>query len=84
MTQSLKDLDVSNEIFYEALEKGRNARDINRTVYEKLLAMEDFEHFKMIMVKRNISLQLEELQEYRAMQGVPSIVYICVYIYIYI
>lgn len=73
MSTSLKDLDVTNEIFYEALEKGRNARDINRIVYERLLAMEDFEHFKKMMVKRNIELQLEELQEYRAMQGTPCL-----------
>lgn len=74
MTKSLQDLDVSNEVFYEAIEKGRNARDINRTVYEKLLAMEDFEHFKKIMVKRNIELQLEELVEYRAMQGCNTLI----------
>jgi hypothetical protein len=66
MTSSLGDLDVSNEIFYEALAQGRHARDINRSVFERLLAMEDFEHFKKIMVRRNLELQLEELQEYRA------------------
>jgi hypothetical protein len=66
MSSFLKDLDVSNEVFYEALEKGRNARDVNRAVFEKLLALDDFLTFKKIMVKRNVELQLESIQCYRS------------------
>lgn len=72
MSSCLKDLDVSTDIFYEALVKGRNSRDINRMVYEKLLAMEDFMHFKKIMVKRNIELQLEAMRGYQNMVNRPG------------
>lgn len=66
MSSFLKDLDVSNDVFYQALEKGRNARDVNRAVFEKLLALDDFLTFKKIMVKRNVELQLESIQCYRS------------------
>lgn len=65
MASYLKDFGISTEIFYDALAQGRNARDINKAVFEKLLAMEDFVTFKKIMVKRNVELQLEAIKCYR-------------------
>jgi hypothetical protein len=62
MSHYLKKLDVSNDVFFEALEKGRNARDVNRAVFEKLVALEDFTTFKKMMIKRNLELQLEAME----------------------
>jgi hypothetical protein len=62
MSHYLKKLDVSNDVFFEALEKSRNARDVNRAVFEKLVALEDFTTFKKMMIKRNLELQLEAME----------------------
>ena len=59
ITSNLGELGVTMDVFYESCVKGRNGRDVNRTVFEKLVAMEDFSTFKKIMVKRNMELQLE-------------------------
>ena len=46
LSSNLGELGVTPELFYEACAKGRNARDINRTVYDRMIAMDDFQTFK--------------------------------------
>ena len=62
LTSNLGELGVGPELFFEACLKGRNARDINKTVYERMVAMDDFQTFKKIMVKRNMELQMEAIR----------------------
>lgn len=69
INSNLAELDVSPDVFYEACQKSRNIRDINRQVFEKLIAMEDFTVFKKIMVKRNTELQYEAMQSYKEFAG---------------
>ena len=59
LSSNLGELGVTPELFYEACAKGRNSRDVNRTVYDRMIAMDDFQTFKKIMVKRNMELQME-------------------------
>lgn len=59
---NLGELGVSVEMFFEACQKGRNSRDINQAVVERMIAMDDFLTFKKIMVKRNMELQLEAMK----------------------
>ena len=54
ITSNLGEVGITVAMFYESCEKGRE-RDINRAVFERMLAMEDFSTFKRIMVKRNMS-----------------------------
>ena len=68
ISSNLQELDISSDVFYEACASSRNSRDINRAVFEKLIAMEDFNVFKKIMVKRNTELQLEAMASYREMR----------------
>jgi hypothetical protein len=72
ITTNLGEWGITSEMFLEALENGRNARDVNRAVYERMLAMEDFETFKKLMVKRNMELQLETIRAYSVVKGTPS------------
>jgi The ARF-like 2 binding protein BART len=60
------------DMFFDACEKGRNGRDINRTVFERMLAMDDFQTFKKIMVKRNMELQLEAIRALKAIRSQGS------------
>ena len=69
INSNLAELDVTPDVFYEACQKSRDSRDINRQVFEKLLAMEDFTVFKKIMVKRNTELQYEAMQAYKEYAG---------------
>ena len=62
LSSNLGELGVTPELFYEACAKGRNSRDINRAVYDKMIAMDDFQTFKKIMVKRNMELQMEAIR----------------------
>lgn len=62
IASNLGELGVSVDMFFEACEKGRNKRDINQAVIERMIAMDDFLTFKKIMVKRNMELQLEALK----------------------
>jgi hypothetical protein len=55
ITSNLGEVGVSAEMFYESCEKAGQTRDINRAVFERMLAMEDFNTFKRIMVKRKYS-----------------------------
>ena len=62
ISSNLGELDITPEMFFESCQNGRNNRDINRQVFERMIAMDDFQTFKKIMVKRNIELQLEAMQ----------------------
>ena len=62
LSSNLGELGVTSDFFFEACLKGRNTRDINRTVYDRMIAMDDFQTFKKIMVKRNMELQMEALK----------------------
>ena len=62
ISSNIGELGVTPEIFYEACEKGRHSRDINRTVFEKVLALYDFVTFKKMMVKRNTELEMETMR----------------------
>lgn len=62
----LEEVGISSELFYDACEKGRNSRDINKIVFDRMIAMEDFQTFKKLMVKRNTELQIEALQSIRS------------------
>lgn len=66
LASNLQELDVSPEMFFDACVKGRNSRDINASVVEKMVAMDDFLTFKKIMVKRNMELQLEAMRTYKS------------------
>lgn len=69
INSNLAELDVTPDVFYEACQVSRDSRDINKRVFEKLLAMEDFTVFKKIMVKRNTELQFEAMQAYKEYAG---------------
>lgn len=64
ISSNLGELGITVESFYESCEKGRHNRDINRAVFERMVAMDDFLTFKKIMVKRNLELQLEAFRSY--------------------
>lgn len=65
ISSNLGELGITAEIFFDACEKGRNSRDINKMVFEKLLAMDSFLTFKKLMVKRNMELQVEAMKSYQ-------------------
>lgn len=62
ITSNLGEVGITVAMFYESCERARTARDINRAVFDKMTAMEDFSTFKRIMVKRNMELQMMALQ----------------------
>jgi len=66
ISSNLGELDISIDKFYESCVKGRQGRDINQAVFERLIAMDDFTTFKRLMVKRNMELQLEALRTFNA------------------
>ncbi len=61
----MQDIGVSTQQFFDACLNGRNSRDINKVVYDRIIAMDDFQTFKKIMVKRNMELQLEAIKSLR-------------------
>jgi hypothetical protein len=69
ITSNLGEVGITTEMFLESCEKGRSGRDINATVFERLVAMDDFITFKKIMTKRNIELQLESLRYFQLKTG---------------
>eukprot|EP01031_Cornospumella_fuschlensis_P042893 gene42893-52410_t len=69
ITSNLAEVGITGELFLESCEKARSGRDINATVFERLVAMDDFPTFKKIMVKRNKELQLESLRYYQRKTG---------------
>jgi hypothetical protein len=58
---NLGELGITTDIFLESCKKARNSRDINATVFERLIAMDDFQTFKKIMATRNTELQVESM-----------------------
>lgn len=72
ISSHLAELDITTDHFYEACQSSRLNRDINRAVFEKMLAMEDFTVFKKIMVKRNMELQYEAMQSYKHFREVSQ------------
>lgn len=61
---NLGELGITPELFYESCEKSRNSRNVNKTVFERLTAIDEFQTFKKVMVRRNIELQIEAMHEY--------------------
>jgi hypothetical protein len=66
INSNLGELGVTPEMFLESCEKARSGRDINATVFERLVAMDDFQTFKKLMTKRNLELQLEAIRSFKA------------------
>ena len=64
ISSNLVELGITTELFFESCDNGRNNRDINKQVFERMIAMEDFETFKKLMTKRNMELQLETIRLY--------------------
>jgi len=53
---------ISNDLLVAACKHARHNREINREVYEQMIAMDDFLTFKKLMVKRNVELGYEALK----------------------
>lgn len=70
LSSNLGELGVTSDFFFEACAKGRNSRDINRSVYDRMIAMDDFQTFKKIMVKRNMELQMEAMRIIKETGGI--------------
>ena len=66
ISSNLGELGITSEMFFDSCEKGRNNRDINKQVFQRMIAMEDFQTFKKLMTKRNMELQLEAIRSYNA------------------
>ena len=58
----LSEVGVSEEQFAKVIEFGYQKRDINRKVFDRIIACDDFLTYKKMMVKRNIQLELEVVQ----------------------
>lgn len=63
LTTHLEEVSITPESFSVACEKARYASRSNKVVFEQLTAMTDFLTFKKLMVKRNMELELEAVQE---------------------
>jgi hypothetical protein len=72
ITSNLGELGITSDLFLESCENAREGRDINTTVFERLTAMDDFQTFKKIMVKRNAELQLEAMRTFKASAPFPT------------
>lgn len=64
ISSNLAEVGITTELFLESCEKARGDRDINSTVFERLMAMEDFNTFKKLMTKRNLELQMESIRSF--------------------
>jgi len=62
LEQHLEEVGITPEQFVKACEWGRNRRDVNREVFDQLMAIDDFLTFKKMMVKRNMQLELEVIR----------------------
>jgi hypothetical protein len=69
ISSNLGELGITSDMFFDSCEKGRNNRDINTQVFERMIAMEDFETFKKLMTKRNMELQLETIRSYNTISA---------------
>ena len=72
ISSNLGELGISNDLFLESCEKAKDGRDINSTVFERLIAMDDFQTFKKIMTKRNTELQMESIRSFKVNTPLPS------------
>lgn len=72
LSSNLGELGISNEMFLDSCTRARSSRDINSTVYERLVAMDDFSTFKKIMLNRNKYLEAEALQQLTEMRVANS------------
>lgn len=72
ISSNLSELGITTELFLESCDKARNGRDINVNVFERLMAMEDFQTFKKLMTKRNIELQLESIRSFKVNTPMPA------------
>lgn len=72
LSSNLSEVGITNEQFVESCEKARSGRDVNATVFERLVAMDDFQTFKKIMTKRNTELQLEAMKSFQALTPFPT------------
>lgn len=66
INSNLGELGITSEMFLESCTKAKDSRDINSTVFERLIAMDDFQTFKKIMCTRNTELQMESIQQLQA------------------
>lgn len=65
INSNLGELGITPEMFFESCERGRSGRDINSNVFERLVAIDDFQTFKKLMTKRNTELQLESIRSFK-------------------
>lgn len=72
LASNLGEVGITNDQFLESCEKARSGRDVNATVFERLIAMDDFQTFKKIMTKRNTELQLEAMKSFQVNTPYPS------------
>lgn len=70
ITSELTTVGITLELFVEACEAARDSRAVNKEVIEQVLAMDDFLTFKKLMVKRNVELELEAIEELQS-EAVP-------------
>ena len=72
LTQKLAEVGVSAEDFAKACEAAAEARHTNRTVFDQLMAIDDFRVFKKMMVKRNNQLQLQAVEALKREQAAAA------------
>jgi hypothetical protein len=65
MTENLGELGITIELFFVSCQKSRNNRSINQIVFERLTAIDDFQTFKKVMIRRNIELQIEAMEKFQ-------------------
>ena len=58
----LAEIGVAELQFAKAVEAGYQRRDVNRKVFDQIIAVDDFLTFKKMMVKRNVQLELEVVE----------------------
>ena len=62
LSSHLSEIGVSEVQFAKAVEAGYQRRDVNRKVFDQIIAVDDFLTFKKMMVKRNVQLELEVVE----------------------
>ncbi len=68
ITSKLTDFGISEDAFYEACASSRFSSQVSKSVYDQMLALDDFLTFKKLMVKRNMQLELEAVKALQASQ----------------
>jgi len=62
ISNKLAEVGIAAEDFAAACQSDRFGRDVNKAVYEQMIAMDDFLTFKKLMVRRNMELELEAVK----------------------